>query len=518
MNELLKKLIVYHQIHKMHRDGWKISRIASFLVINRRTVNKYLAMSEEDFIAFQESVKNRKKELAPYEGFVKIKLEKYPQTSAAQMHDWLKEHYDHFPEVSSKTVYNFVMWVRQQHNIPKTGDHRDYCIVEELPYGKQAQVDFGEYNMRDGQGKRVKVYFFTIVLSRSRYKWVYFSQAPFTTSLAIVAHYKAFEFFGGIVSEIVYDQDRVFMVDENKGDLILTEEFQTFCKAMPFKLYFCRKSDPQSKGKIENVVKYVKQNFLYNRPFTDIHTLNREALSWLSRTANGMHHKVTKKKPSDEWMIEQEHLIDLVPYSFKLPEKTYPVRSDNAVNYMSNTYSVPEGTYKKQGTEVTILTQDGQLIIRDLSGNHLCTHDICWDKGRTIVNTDHRRDKSQTVDNLLMDVAMTFPEYDKAQVYLERIRKAKTRYARDQFQHIRQCVARADPDSVTKALKYCLDNDVNSATDFEAIMDNYMKERKASGQSGSSVARQAPVSINKKIVEIIPNTSSILDYEKIMKN
>jgi transposase len=324
MEELFNRLIVYHQIHKMHRDGWKVSRIATFLVINRRTVSKYLSMTEEEFFIYQESFRDRKRELDPYEGFVKIKLERYPQTSAAQMHDWLKEHYDGFPEVSSKTVYNFVMKVRQEHNIPKAGKKRDYSIVEELPYGKQAQVDFGEYNMRDGRGKRVKVYFFTLVLSRSRHKWVYFSGVPFTSALAINAHQKGFEFFGGITQEVVYDQDTVFLSDENIGDLILSEQFKAYTQAMPFSLYFCRKSDPESKGKIESVVKYVKQNFLYNRPFVDIPTLNREVIGWLARTGNGMPHSVTKKKPKDEWEIEREHLLKMVSYSFDDPDPVFP--------------------------------------------------------------------------------------------------------------------------------------------------------------------------------------------------
>ena len=112
MNEFLNKLIMYHQIHKMSRDGWSKTRISEFLGINWRTVSKYLDMSEEGFLAFVEDQGNRQKLLGMFEGFVKIKLEKYPDTSAAQMHDWLKEHYEHFPEVTPKTAYNFVMWVR----------------------------------------------------------------------------------------------------------------------------------------------------------------------------------------------------------------------------------------------------------------------------------------------------------------------------------------------------------------------------------------------------------------------
>ena len=90
MNELLNKLMMYHQIQQMSRDGWKVSRIATFLGLNWRTVTKYLGMSEEEFFEYQEVIKARTRELDAYEGFVKIKLEKYPQTSSAQMHDWLK--------------------------------------------------------------------------------------------------------------------------------------------------------------------------------------------------------------------------------------------------------------------------------------------------------------------------------------------------------------------------------------------------------------------------------------------
>ena len=517
MTDLLNKLMMYHQIHQMSRDGWKVARIASFLGLNRRTVLKYLTMSEDEFLDYQEIIKARTRDLDPYEGFVKIKLETYPDTSAAQMHDWLKEHYDSFPKVSPKTVYNFVMRIRQLHNIPKTGKQRDFCIVEELAFGKQAQVDFGEYNLRDGTGKRVKVYFFSMVLSRSRYKYIYFSSIPFTSAIAIEAHQNAFKYFEGVPEELVYDQDSVFLSRENKGDLILAEQFKSYCNSMPFKLYFCRKADPQSKGKIENVVKYVKQNFLYNRPFVDIATLNREALSWLLRTANGMPHAITKKKPIDQWEIEKKHLLEFKAFSFSDTGSFYPVRQDNAVYYKSNLYSLPEGTYQGRGTKVTLVVDKNQLRIMDQTGNPLCKHEICKDKGRVIVNTDHRRDKSKTIDNLLFEVAMTFPDYDTALSYLEKVRKNKKRYARDQLISIKKSVAKADPDSVSNTLRYCIENNILSATDFESVMDKHIRERKQKNQNSLSPERIA-LPINRLVSEVIPNTSNIINYEKIMKN
>ncbi|HBE43059.1 MAG TPA: hypothetical protein DDW27_18010, partial [Bacteroidales bacterium] len=88
--------------------------------------------------------------------------------------------------------------------------------------GYQAQVDFGVYGMRCSNGKRRKVYFFAMVLSRSRMKFVWFKDAPFTTVDVIYAHEMAFEFFGGISRVIVYDLDRTMVVDENLGETILT--------------------------------------------------------------------------------------------------------------------------------------------------------------------------------------------------------------------------------------------------------------------------------------------------------
>jgi len=45
----------------------------------------------------------------------------------------------------------------------------------------------------------------------------------------------------------------------------LTEGFRSFCDSQPFKPVFCRKSDPELKGKVENVIKYVNYNFLRGR-------------------------------------------------------------------------------------------------------------------------------------------------------------------------------------------------------------------------------------------------------------
>lgn len=76
---------MYYEVHRMYREGHLISQISNYLVLNWRTVSKYLAMSEQEYEDFLSRQENRKRVLDPYGKFIKARLEQYPETSAAQM-------------------------------------------------------------------------------------------------------------------------------------------------------------------------------------------------------------------------------------------------------------------------------------------------------------------------------------------------------------------------------------------------------------------------------------------------
>ena len=66
--------------------------------------------------------------------------------TAAQVHDWLLEHYGSI-EVSERTVSRYVNALRLDYGIKKTAKPRDYEAMDELPMGHQMQLDFGVKNM-----------------------------------------------------------------------------------------------------------------------------------------------------------------------------------------------------------------------------------------------------------------------------------------------------------------------------------------------------------------------------------
>lgn len=460
MNYYLSKIMMYHLIQQMDHEGHSITKIAETLGINWRTVKRLLSMTEQQYVSETENGQPRKRSLEPYEGFIKDKLSTFGDTSAAQLHDWLKEHHPGFPPVSQKTVFNFVHFVRNKYNIPKTEGMREYACVPELPYGLQGQADFGFYNMKTTLGKVKKVQFFTFVLSCSRYKYVRFTEHPFTTETVIDAHEKAFEFIKGLPQEIVYDQDRLFMVSENLGDIILTGEFRPYVKERGFKTWFCRKADPESKGKVENAVKYVKQNFLYNRPFRDLETLNDEAIDWLFRTANALPHGTTKKVPQKEYHTERDFLNPwqpLIPRTCGADPDSYPdplhaVRKDNTISWKSNLYSLPLGTYKGPGTQVRVKTTPQEIILLDQNKVELCRHALSPLKGQKILQTDHTRDKRLAITAMMESFSELMQDKPKALEWVSQIRNDKPRYIRDQVQLLKATVTGLDARIASAAL------------------------------------------------------------------
>lgn len=505
--------IMYYEVQRLIRAGLSFAAVGKALVMDQRTVKRYSRMSEEEYASFLESKEIRDKLLTPYESFVHDKLLAHPAVSAAQMHDWLKEYHPDLAHTSPKTVYNFVMALRQKYNIALEEVSREYFVVQELPYGQQAQADFGHYILRGTEDRRKRIHFFVMMLSRSRMKFVQFSDAPFTTRMTINAHEEAFRFFCGIPLEVVYDQDRLLLLEERMGELLLTQEFKDYVFEQQFQLHFCRKADPQSKGKVENVVKYVKNNFLYARPWYDLQTLQAQAMAWLQRTGNGMPHATTKKIPLQEWQTEQSHLQSWVSVKIVPSYLLRTIRKDNTFAYLGNFYSVPQGTFRTKDTMVKIwLKEEEELHVHDHQDVLLCKHVIARSKGNTVINTDHKRDKSLKLKELLTEAAGLFLNPDLALQYFEMIRKEKSRYLRDQVQAIQKVIKGKNKQLVADVLQKCIDKKYVGAVIFRELLAFHESEKNYPAPPTGKIILM-DIKNNKK-ADIQPDKSDLNTYEK----
>jgi transposase len=455
---------MYSEINQLKATGLNKSQTARHLGINVKTVNKYWNVAADEFAETKQKSGSRKKKLKHYEENVLRWLQQFPEISAAQVMDWLKERC-HAKKVRERTVRRMVARLRQEHHIEKQPAARQYQAVEDPPMGKQLQVDFGEKTVRRASGGHCKLYTMGAVLSHSRYKYGEWSDKPLTTTTFIQMLRRCFDYLGGVPEELVFDQDKLLATSENHGDVLYTYEFEKFKQTMGFEVWLCRKNDPESKGRIEAVVKYMKRGFAANRLFTDIKTWNLCFEDWLERTGNRKVHGTTKKVPAEVFLVEKQYLRP-APLTKITPDDivTIGVRKDNTIWYKSNRYTVPIGTYKPD-LSLELRVDDSFLTLFDMTGAIVASHEISPEKGKLVRNNNHLRDNSQSIDDLYEKVLGLLGNSEDAAVFLKALRHEKPRYARDQFKLMEDAAGKYPAAIVGQAISYCLNLNLFSAVE-----------------------------------------------------
>lgn len=465
---------MYSVIKQLSDQGISQRQIAKQLGLSRNTVSQYLKRDAKEMAIWLASTSERKRKLDTFKDEILSWIRKYPDLSAAQIQDWLEERHQ-FTQASSGTVRLYVRELREDYSIPKVSPTRQYEAVPDPPMGEQAQLDFGQIWVQTSEGRRVKLYVMALVLAHSRYKYMEWWDHPYTTTDVISAHERAFQFFGGKPKVIVYDQDKTIITDENYGDILFTQQFESYRQAQHFKVYACRGSDPETKGKIENVIGYIKKNFAKNRLYTTLDQWNDEARAWLSRRGNGKVHNTTRKIPA---VVFQEEKLYLSPVNAGTPLNTAIlketmdrfVRKDNTVSYKGNRYSVPLGTYRPKKV-VQLSIKDGLLLIVDKETNtQLTEHNIWLGKGELIKKSRHGRDFSKGIPELIASSAQRFGYTSLAETFFHRLHKARGRYIRDQLSLINKLWKQTSESTMNQALMTCMKRELFSANDFQSVV------------------------------------------------
>lgn len=330
------------------------------------------------------------------------------------------------------------------------------------------QVDIGEVTVPDIYARKYKkLYCVGFVLSNSRYKYGVWYDKPLKSKDMVQALHICFEWMGGKPKEMVFDQDRLVAVDENYGDIIYTKEFEKFRQEEKLKVYMCRKADPESKGRVEAVVKFFKGNFARHRDFVDLNYWTEDFETWLDRTGNQKKHSVTKKVPAEEFEIERKYLVPVPTTDISFNEIiTRTVRKDNTILYEGNRYTLPLGSFGKH-KEVELEIREDELNIFDIFRDELLAkHPLCKEKGKLIRNNNHLRDNEAKISEFLNQLLTHFHDQYKARLFLEKIKEDKPRHVRDQYKLIEQVIKEYSQKAVSNALDYCLHYQLISAVDF----------------------------------------------------
>lgn len=502
----------YIEIHRLYKEGFSKSAISRKLNISRNRVIEYLNMTVEDFEEFTSSLRTREKKLDEYHEQILEWLKAHPDLTGAQVYDWLDEKLD-FRGVAENTVRNYLNQLRDKYHIPKVSSIRTYSTVPELPMGQQLQVDFGQTIVKDIQGNNKRLYFIAFVLSHSRFKYVEWLNRPFRTSDVIRMHENAFHYFEGMPKEIVYDQDALLAVSENAGDLVLTSEFTKYHQTRQFKIYLCRKSDPESKGKIEQVVKFVKNNFSKNRVFNNILDWNSSCHSWLKRTGNHKVHHNTKKRPSEVHALEKQHLQKVSgTYIFEnvlISSITRMIQKDNVIRFEGNRYSVPQGTYRADAPNIAYLQIDEDWLYIRLkqTGTVLAKHRISKGRGLLISDPSHRERNIAKREIMIQQIEEVFINKENIKWLINHLKTRYPRHLVDQLKVLQNTI-KIYPSHTEQALYEMKKLNMTSANDFRDISHSLSQQSKKGSTSSAEP--------NQKYKELVAPERSEDIYLKVL--
>jgi transposase len=278
----MKVLLMYSKIQQLKQDGLRKAQAARNLGVDRKIVRKYRDMTLDEYQRIFQQSQNRDRKLDKYKEDILEWLFRHNDYTSAQILDLLWEKYsDEKSEICYSTLRRYVRELRAENNLPKGATPRQYQAIVDPPMGYQAQVDLGYTTFLDAEGKSHDLCVIAMVLSHSRHRHKYFEwfdRPPVATDF-INFHERAFSYFGGMPQEIVYDQARLIIINENFGDIIYTLAFENYRQRRKFRSFICHTADPETKGRIEAVVKYVKHNFAKHRIYTTVEELNHQSLA-----------------------------------------------------------------------------------------------------------------------------------------------------------------------------------------------------------------------------------------------
>lgn len=460
---------MYKKIQKYKRSGLNKSKIAKKLKLDPHTVAKYFDMTPKEYEDYVHSVTIREK---AFDSFKEEIIEIYIRNDMKDLHissvyDYLEEKYLKLP-ANEQTLRNYISYLKSNNELCLNKKNRFYEKVEELPYGQQMQLDFGEHTTRSG----LKIYIFAAVLSASRYKYLAFSDRPFTALTVIQYLLDCFDYFGGIPQELVIDQDRTMVVSENHGDIIYTKDFSFFIKEMNLKMYVCRKADPESKGKVENLIKFVKCNFLDSRDFYNIDDARASLSGWLIRRANGKISQATKRIPANEIEKERSHLRAVRKSIYRrhslIDREDRKVDQDSFISVGGSLYSLPI-EYRETTVEI-YQTKEKLFIFNKKNGNEIASHLLSLIPGQKIINRDHFRTKSRDIKSRKEEVINRF-DLLEWRTFIELTFKAYSRYVSDQCQEADKYFnSNIDVGILKEALVFCLNHKTYS---ISKLYDTY---------------------------------------------
>ena len=313
---------IVQEIQKLKRMGLSQRRIASELQINRETVRRYWSADPN-----QQIIQHRHRQscLDRYQEEVHMLYRQHGNADVVRQE--LKK--THNLQVALRTLQTYLKPLRQELLQVQKESLKATRRIETLP-GQYMQIDFGERKAWIG-GELTKIHLFvaTMAYSRRRFAMVFEGEKQCDWLQGIEKAFKRF----GIPRYLVCDNPKAMVKNpavRGSRSCCFSERFQAFCHYWDVTPVACYPYYPQSKGKVERSVGYVKNNAVAGHRFKDFEDLKKHLTDWMDNVADMLElrwlpEEETERTPAARFGREKDYLraVDKPPFlSIREEERT----------------------------------------------------------------------------------------------------------------------------------------------------------------------------------------------------
>ncbi len=244
--------------------------------------------------------------------------------------------------------------------------------------GESYQMDWGFTKVLDYDGSEYNVACFAMVCHHCGQRYIEF-----------FPNAKQEKLFIGMIHAFVYMDIPKYVLTDNMKSVVLQRDFEghpvwqkdyeAFMRTVGFQTKLCKPRHPFTKGKVERLVRFVKENFLVGRIFWNITDLNRAALAWCNEQ-NNTYHRAAAAAPQELHLSQCSSHLCLLKMEpallfYLCPERR--ISFDGFVNYEGRRFGVP---FSYHGATARVMRKDDMIYIYSSDLKQLTTHDVTWSK------------------------------------------------------------------------------------------------------------------------------------------
>lgn len=242
--------------------------------------------------------------------------------------------------------------------------------------GETFQMDWGFTKVQAYDGSEYNAACFAMICHHCGQRYVEFFPNAKQENL-FIGMIHAFRYMGVPKYVLTDNMKSVVIRRDQEGNPIWQRDYEQFMRTVGFQTKLCKPRHHFTKGKVERLVRFVKDNFLSGRIFWNVTDLNYAALNWCNEQ-NAVYHKGTGT-PQEIHTHCCANALGLLNDALELMFYLCPERRisfDGFVNYEGRRFGVP---YTYNGKTARVMRDGDMLYIYSSDmGTLLATHNVTW--------------------------------------------------------------------------------------------------------------------------------------------